>query len=529
MTWKKIVTEASKKYYYTVQNISVIPNSKVYLKITNVNRTPDNTTGAIILTSKNYLSSVLPTNSYMYVAEEGGAIAGTIVSEVITQTNFNIETVHENRTLTTTPSIINVPKGALFVLQNVSANDIQYKIQNTTGRGVLTTNQIFAIAFAKDTKVSVSGRAGSEFSYIITSSVNMTALDPILQADIDYIKAHLKTVNTRYVSIEALEQLQNQLGRGSFTEELAISGNNTRDHVFDTVKLNPIDSVVTEIKDRSIIEVIGDIQLTNSANRSVEKSSFSFTVNVNPDDTYSINDIFVSNKEVRKAIDKIFIRRSNTKDKIQLILNTTANYESRGKFKIRISGYKLVKDTPLGNAATRAEVTYKHDNLEFFTDADRNEISSNLVENVNASTHTKENFTFVENQSSPTKIWLNLQGRIGVVLELNEAAGELIVYLGKSHYNGFQANNIYRIYTIGDRRGLTASFPIKLFSAVNSNFIREDGTDSIKYRFPLHRFTNVNRSFEFYKDYFRKIYNRMKAAANEKPLSVTSSINIRYD
>ena len=214
MTWKKIVTEASKKYYYTVQNISVIPNSKVYLKITNVDRTPDNTTGAIVLTSKNYLSSVLPTNSYMYVAEEGGAIAGTIVSEVITQTNFNIETVHENKTLTTIPSIINVPKGALFVLQNVSPNDIQYKIQNTTGRGVLTTNQIFAIAFAEDTKVSVSGRAESEFSYIITSSVNMTALDPILQADIDYIKAHLKTVNTRYVSIEALEQLQNQLGRG---------------------------------------------------------------------------------------------------------------------------------------------------------------------------------------------------------------------------------------------------------------------------------------------------------------------------
>ena len=70
MTWRKIVTDPTKKYYFTVQNISVIPNSKVYLKIKDVDIPPTDTNGAIVLTSKNYLSSVMPTNSYMYIAEE---------------------------------------------------------------------------------------------------------------------------------------------------------------------------------------------------------------------------------------------------------------------------------------------------------------------------------------------------------------------------------------------------------------------------------------------------------------------------
>jgi hypothetical protein len=535
MTWKKIQTNSTSKYYYTVQNISVIPNSKVYLKIKNADTPPTDTNGAIVLTSKNYLSSVLPTNSYIYVAEENGGIAGTIVSEVINQTNFSVETVHEDKTLTTIPTVISVPKGGLFVLQNKSDTDLNFKVSNQSGRGVLVKNQMFAIAFAKDTRVTVTGTAGGIFSYIITSSVNMTALDDQLQADINFIKAHLQTVNRRYITSESLDQIYSQLGRGSLTEELVIRGNNSTEHVFDTVKLNPVDTTVTSIPDRSNIEVFGDITFRSNGGRSTYRTAFSFTISSNPEDN-SINDIYFANKDVRKFIDKVYIKRNPAKDRVQLILVTSGNYESNGKFRIRIDGCRLIKDpTPLSGTATREEVIYRHDNLEFYEDADRNELSSNLVENVNTQLHTKENFSFNNAHSSATKIVLTLQNgnvnnmRDAVVFELNEGSGELIVSLGKTHYNGFQANKIYRIYTLGNKPGLTATFPIQLFSEVNQTQVREDTPDAVKYKFKLHRFSNVNRSYEFYKDFFRKIYDRMRASLTEQVVTTTSSVNIKYE
>ena len=526
MTWKKIQTNSASKYYYTVQNISVIPNSKVYLKIKDRDTPPTDVNGAIVLTSKNYLSSVLPTN---------GGIAGTIVSEVINQTNFSIETVHEDKTLTTIPTVISVPKGGLFVLQNKSDTDLNFKVSNQSGRGVLVKNQMFAIAFAKDTRVVVTGTAGGIFSYIITSSVNMTALDDQLQADINYIKAHLQTVNARYITSESLEQVYSQLGRGSLTEELVIRGNNSTEHVFDTVKLNPLDATVTSIPDRSNIEVFGDITFRSNGERTSYRTAFSFTISSNPEDN-SINDIYFANKDVRKFVDKVYIKRNPVKDRVQLILVTSGNYESNGKFRIRIDGCRLIKDpTPLTGTATREEVIYRHDNLEFYEDADRNELSSNLVESVTAQVNKKENFSFNNTFSTPTKIVLTLQNgnvsnmRDAVVLELNEGSGELIVSLGKTYYNGFQANKIHRIYTVGNKRGLIATFPILFFSEVNQAQVKEDTPDAIKYKIKLHRFSNVNRSYEFYKDFFRKIYDRMRASLTEQAVTTTSSISIKYE
>jgi len=439
MTWKKILTNNTSKYYFTVQNISVIPNSKVYLKIKDTDTPPTDTNGAIVLTSKNYLSSVLPTNSYMYVAEENGGLAGTIVSEVINQTNFNIQTVHEDKVLTTVPTVVSIPKGALFVLQNKSENDIQYKVSNQSGRGVLVKNQIFAIAFARDTKVTVTGTAGDTFTYIITASVNMTVLDDQLQEDINYIKAHLKTVNTKYITIDALEQVYSQLGRGSFTDELEINGNNTIEHTFDTVKLNPVDKTITKINDRSVVEVVGDITLTNRALSKTDKTAFSFTVSTDPEDN-SINDIFIANKAIRNHIEKIYIRRNTEKDKLQLVLVTSHNFESSGKFRIRIDGYKLLKENnPLDQTAATQEVIYKHDNLEFYSDEDRAEIHSNLVENVNPSLFRVNNFNFNYDDSTATKLVFKTKDPTsppsspteidGFIVEFNETNGELFLYI----------------------------------------------------------------------------------------------------
>ena len=537
MTWRKIVTDPTKKYYFTVQNISVIPNSKVYLKIKDADTPPTDTNGAIVLTSKNYLSSVMPTNSYMYIAEEAGGIAGTIVSEVINQTNFDIATVHEDKVLTTVGTVVSIPKGALFVLQNKADNDIHFKISNQTGRGTLVKNQIFAIAFAKDSKVTVSGTAGDTFTYIITASVNMTALDPEIQADIDYIIAHLKTVNSKYITIEALEQVASQLGRGSFSDEFEIRGNNTVEHTFDTVKLNPIDKTVTEIKTRSIINIVGDITFTNTALVKTDKTSFSFILNTNPDDTYSINDIFISNKAVRKHIDKIYIRKSPTKDRLQLVLVTDHNFDSTGKFKIAIDGCKLLKDiNSLDQTAIQEEVIYKHDNLEFYSDEDRKEISSNLIEKIDSEVIEKKDFRFDLTQSTNRKIVLMLKDPNaptnyikGVSIELDDTNGEIILELNNTLYSNFFPDNIVRVYTIGNKRGLTATFPIQMFSKINSTLTRENSPTSTKIKIKLHEYMYINKSYNFYVDYFKKVYERMKISKDEPVLLNESSIFIVYN
>lgn len=539
MTWKKILTNNTSKYYFTVQNISVIPNSKVYLKIKDTDTPPIDTNGAIVLTSKNYLSSVLPTNSYMYVAEENGGLAGTIVSEVINQTNFNIQTVHEDKVLTTVPTVVSIPKGALFVLQNKSENDIQYKVSNQSGRGVLVKNQIFAIAFARDTKVTVTGTAGDTFTYIITASVNMTVLDDQLQEDINYIKAHLKTVNTKYITIDALEQVYSQLGRGSFTDELEINGNNTIEHTFDTVKLNPVDKTITKINDRSVVEVVGDITFTNRALSKTDKTAFSFTVSTDPEDN-SINDIFIANKAIRNHIEKIYIRRNTEKDKLQLVLVTSHNFESSGKFRIRIDGYKLLKENnPLDQTAATQEVIYKHDNLEFYSDEDRAEIHSNLVENVNPSLFKVDNFNFNYDDSTATKLVFKTKDPSsppsspteidGFIVEFNESNGELFLYIHNKLRSNIRVNKrIDRIFTIGKKRGLSMTIPVWLFTKINEKPILVPDANYIKYKVPLHEYVDINKGYGFYKTFFKNIYDRLMASKDEPELINECALCIHY-
>ena len=539
MTWKKILTNNTSKYYFTVQNISVIPNSKVYLKIKDTDTPPTDTNGAIVLTSKNYLSSVLPTNSYMYVAEENGGLAGTIVSEVINQTNFNIQTVHEDKVLTTVGTVVSIPKGALFVLQNKSENDIQYKVSNQSGRGVLVKNQIFAIAFARDTKVTVTGTAGDTFTYIITASVNMTVLDDQLQEDINYIKAHLKTVNTKYITIDALEQVYSQLGRGSFTDEFDINGNNTIEHTFDTVKLNPVDKTITKINDRSVVEVIGDITFTNRALPKTDKTAFSFTVSTDPEDN-SINDIFIANKAIRNHIEKIYIRRNTEKDKLQLVLVTSHNFESSGKFRIRIDGYKLLKENnPLDQTAATQEVIYKHDNLEFYSDEDRAEIHSNLVENVNPNLFKVDNFNFNYDDSTATKLVFKTKDPSsppsspteidGFIVEFNEANGELFLYIHNKLRSNIRVNKrIDRIFTIGKKRGLSMTIPVWLFTKINEKPILVPDANYIKYKVPLHEYVDINKGYGFYKTFFKNIYDRLMASKDEPELINECALCIHY-
>ena len=61
MIWQKVTTDSTKKYYFTIQNISVVPNSYVYIKIKDTDTTPTDDNGAIKLTSKNmyYLQTLI--------------------------------------------------------------------------------------------------------------------------------------------------------------------------------------------------------------------------------------------------------------------------------------------------------------------------------------------------------------------------------------------------------------------------------------------------------------------------------------
>ena len=113
---------------------------------------------------------------------------------------------------------------------------------------------------------------------------------------------------------------------------------------------------------------------------------------------------------IRNHIDKIYIRKSLTKDKLQLVLVTDHNFDSRGKFKIAIDGCKLLKDTnSLDHTAIQEEVIYKHDNLEFYSDEDRKELSSNLIEKVDSQVIEKKDFKFDLAQSTNKKIVLMLK------------------------------------------------------------------------------------------------------------------------
>ena len=533
MIWQKVPTDPSKKYYFTIQNISVIPNSYVYIKIKDRDEVPTDDNGAITLTSKNLLTSVLPTNSYMYLATSDGGIIGSVVNEVINNTNFKIETVHEDIELTTGNKKIVVPTGGLLVLQNLKDDIVYFNIGKKEGKGVLEKHQIFAISFAKETEVRVTGSSSSKFSYVITSSVNMTTLDKKISDKIDYVLSNLNIFMDKYITKEALEQVANMIGRGEFTNNINISNVNSNEVGSNNyISLIPIGNLKVTDFDNSVIEVIGDIKLTRTGQvQAFCESAFSFIVDNGSKNEFK--DLFLSNNEMYEYFDKVITYTSNTKDGIYIKYRFDSNYKVEINYKVRISSLRYeVKNitTPFNNTNSSVkEYTVIADITKHLTTNELPTIHNALVENVKDEEISINGVEYKSNGSSANKIILTKGGNNVCVIEFNETTGYVNLTLNKPAIGkDIKPTSIYKIVLHGFKRGQTFLIPLFFFSDENSTVDKTVQGNEVIFKVKLHAFKSVNKEYHYYKEYFRKLYNNMEQYKVTPNIIDMSNLKISY-
>ena len=539
MIWQKVPTDPTKKYYFTIQNISVVPNSYVYIKIKDTDTTPTDDNGAIRLTSKNMFSSVLPANSYMYLATSDGGVIGSVVNEVIPTMNYDIETTHKDITLTSGLHDIDVPKGGLLVLQNKTDETIYFTVGKKEGKGELEKHQIFAIAFAKDTRVQITGNPTAKFTYIITNSINMTGLDKTITDKLDYILSNLNIFTDKYITKEALEQVANMIGRGEWSNNLNFNiGNSTEIEPGEYVAINPKGTPQKTNFQDCIIEAIGELTFYEvGQTQELLKTSFSLAIDSN-NTTDKINDIFIGNEDAYKIIDNVKLFMVKNKESFVIKFKLNKAYKVTGSYKVRVAGYRYevkTKTTSFDNVNSDInDCRINSDKIQYMTTTSLAEIYNKVIENIkNAKERVIEGFYYNSAVSSVRKLVFDkdIAGRSkrALIFDFDETTGMLTVSFDRNTFGAdINPTVISRITGRGFKRGHTFSVPLFFFSDEESIITKSVSGDTITFKIKLHPFKSVNNGYSYYKEYFSRLYRRFEEFKNEPNIITMSKLVINY-
>ena len=539
MIWQKVTTDPTKKYYFTIQNISVVPNSYVYIKIKDTDSTPTDDNGAIKLTSKNMFSSVLPANSYMYLATSDGGVIGSVVNEVIPTMNYDIETVHHDIALTSGLKDIDVPKGGLLVLQNKTDETIYFTVGKKEGKGELEKHQIFAIAFAKDTKVQVTGNPTAKFTYIITNSINMTGLDKTITDKLDYILSNLNIFTDKYITKEALEQVANMIGRGEWSSNLNFNiGNSNEIEPNECVSINIKGNPQKTNFQDAIIEAIGELTFYEvGQTQELLKTSFSLSIDSN-NITDKINDIFLGNEDAYGIIDSVKLFMAKNKESFVIKFKLNKAYKVTGSYKVRVAGYRYeVKTKVTSFDNTNSDINdyiVKSDKIEYMSKESIAEIHNKVVEDLkNAKEKVIEDFIYNSASSTDRKLVFNKMiagvSKHALSVDFDETTGILTTEISKTTLGSdLSPSIISRITGRGFKRGHSFSIPLFFFSDEEASLTKTIAGDIITFKIKLHAFKSVNKEYYYYKEYFKNLYKRLEEHKDEDNIVENSKLIINY-
>lgn len=229
LIWNKVQVDNTKDRFFKFQNKSLIPDSKVWVVISD--KEPTEPTGLVIV-SRQFLNQVILAGESIWYAEEAGGVF-TFSSTLLPKLeNYNIPTVHENITITDTPVTINVPEGGTITFQNLSKSNIGARIGNeTNGAFILSQYQIFAESFPTNNSVTfypdVTGATGLA-TYSITQSAIVTQLSPSAQAELDKMKAAVELMLEQAATKDELESIEARLYHNNWSLPNFIQRSNTK-------------------------------------------------------------------------------------------------------------------------------------------------------------------------------------------------------------------------------------------------------------------------------------------------------------
>lgn len=230
LIWNKVEIDNTKNRLFKFQNKSLIPESKVFVKISESK--PNTDEGAHVIVSRQILNQTVVAGDIIWFAETEGGVFTFSSVEIPKLENYNIPTVHESVHLTDAPFSVNVPEGATITFQNLTDSNVGVKLgTGGTGSFILSQYQLFAESFPKDDVVTflpaTTGKP-STVSYSITQSAIVTQLSNSAKAELNELKAAVDLLTQNAVTRDELEAIEARLYHNTWSQANFIQRSNTK-------------------------------------------------------------------------------------------------------------------------------------------------------------------------------------------------------------------------------------------------------------------------------------------------------------
>lgn len=348
MNWKKVKNQdPTKNWKYYFQNFSLLPNSSVYIYITlgteNPPQTPDQ--GMIRLIGRQILYQDVQEGSTLWYAEEDGGIFVCSKGEKVKLKNYDIPTSHINYNLGVgATQTFMAPEGSNIGLQNLSENDVEVSFdQEGYGKMRLTLNQVIALSFPRETKVTLYGSKYStaQVSVLTQQSIAVTQLSDENMALLEDIVARLNLIEDAMARKEQLEEVEKRTHWDIWSPFDSVSGANTSSFTTNAFacEVEKFRSNNVEIDDILDCVVEMDFAYKNSDNKNVNDHAFIvFKILYKEVDTSELLDIYTSNSYIQEHLEALTIQRNPDMNAIRFVFDFDENVAAMNELRTCVRG-----------------------------------------------------------------------------------------------------------------------------------------------------------------------------------------------
>lgn len=325
LIWNKVEVDNTKNRLLKFQNKSLIPESKVFVKISTSK--PNTDEGAHVIVSRQILNQTVVASETIWFAESEGGVFTYSSVEIPKLENYNIPTSHESIHLVDAPVSVNVPEGATITFQNLTDSNVGVKLGTSgTGSFILSQYQLFAESFPKDDVVTflpaTTGKP-STVTYSITQSAIVTQLSNSAKAELNELKAAVDLLTQNAVTRDELESIEARLYHNTWSQANFIQRSNTK-----VVFSNPFIANTNlyhsrQIQDGYEFNIIFDLSVTYAKDTvmTTQRGTIYIKGIYKPQGTGTAIVSTCSNLELARLVEQITLNVSKDKNEIKYGVN----------------------------------------------------------------------------------------------------------------------------------------------------------------------------------------------------------------
>lgn len=385
MNWKKVKNQdPTKNWRYYFQNFSLLPNSSVYIYITlgteNPPQTPSDGTGMIRLIGRQILYQDVQEGSTLWYAEEDGGIFVCSKGERVKLKNYDIPTSHINYNLGVgaTQTFV-APEGSNLGLQNLSESDVEVSFdQEGHGKMRLTLNQVIALSFPRETRVTLYGAKDrtTSVSALLQQSIAVTQLSDENMKLLEDIVARLNLIEENMVHKGQFEELEKRTYWDMWSPFDVVTGANKSRFTTNAFKcqVEAFRSNLVETDD--ILDCVVEMDFvrkdTNGQNR-YDHAFIVFRIIYREIDEFELLDIYTANPYIQEHISSITLERTENMEMIRFIfemdVNIPAMNELRTCIRAREQSFEVSTEEFTSQRITRFPIDLYNAGIHFTDDA----------------------------------------------------------------------------------------------------------------------------------------------------------------